>query len=95
MNISLTPDIEQALTEEARKLGTTPEQLVLDSLRQRFVPLKATPPAAGQETLAGFLREHLGVLHSSEHTRGGARMSEDSGKKFAAGLMERHRKRRQ
>jgi len=41
----------------------------------------------GQETLVDFLREDIGVLHSSEHISGGARMSEDNGKKFAAGLV--------
>jgi hypothetical protein len=37
MILALTSDIEQALVEEAHKLGTTPEQLALDSLRERFV----------------------------------------------------------
>ena len=44
MIIKLTPDIEQALAEEARKLGTTPEQLAVDSLRERFVGREAPPP---------------------------------------------------
>ena len=38
MIITLTPDIEQALADQAHKLGTTPEQLALDSLRERFAP---------------------------------------------------------
>ena len=37
MIITLTPDIEQALTAEAQKRGRTPEQLALDSLRERFL----------------------------------------------------------
>jgi len=93
MIITLTPDIEQALAAEARKLGRTPEQLALDSLRERFLsPESEWPPA--QATLADFLRGHLGVLHSSEHVPGGARLSENSGQKFAAGLAaQRHQKR--
>jgi len=88
MIIELPPDIEQALAEEARKLGTTPEQLAVDSLRECFVGREAPPfPAKEPETLAHFLRGHLGVLHSSEHVPGGARMSEASGKKFTAGLL--------
>ena len=87
MVISLTPDIEAALTDEARERGTTPESLALDSLRERFI---STPPsespAAGEETLADFLRGHIGVLHSSEQVPGGARMSENCGEKFAAGV---------
>jgi hypothetical protein len=96
MIIKLTPDIEQALADEARKLGTTPEQLALDSLRERFVGRAAPPsPAKEPETLADFLRGHLGVLHSSEHVPGGARMSEASGKKFTAGLLAQRQQRRQ
>jgi prevent-host-death family protein len=37
-------------------------------------------------TLADFLQGYVGVLHSSEYVPGGARMSEDSGRKFAEGL---------
>ena len=37
-------------------------------------------------TLADFLQGYVGVLHSSEYTPDGARMSEDSGRKFAEGL---------
>jgi hypothetical protein len=87
MIITLTPDIEQALAAEARKLGLTPEQLALDSLRKRFVSPESDRPSAGEQaTLADFLRGHLGVLHSSEYVPGGARLSENSGQKFAAGL---------
>ena len=80
MIISLTPDIEQALAVEARKLGLTPGQLALDSLRERFLsPERDRPPATTQATLADFLRGHIGVLHSSEHVPGGARLSENRG----------------
>lgn len=96
MIITLTPDIEQALAEEARKLGITPQQLALDSLRKRFIPPEPpASPAGSQETLADFLREPLGVLHSSEHIPGGARMSGASGKTFAAGLVAQRQKGRQ
>jgi hypothetical protein len=95
MIITLTPDIEQALAAEAHKLGRTPEQLALDSLRERFLsPDGDLSPKGEQATLADFLRGHLGVLHSSEYVPGGARLSEHSGRKFAAGLAApRHQKR--
>ena len=94
MIITLTPDIEKALAEQAPKLGTTPEELALDSLRERFVfHVSPAIPTAEQNTLADFLGSHIGVLHSSEHIAGGARISEDSGKKFAAGLVEQRRQR--
>ena len=95
MIITLTPDIEQALAAEARKLGLTPEQLALDSLRERFLsPESAMPPAEKPATLADFLRGHLGVLHSSEHVPGGAHLSENSGRKFAAGLAAQRQQKR-
>jgi hypothetical protein len=95
MIIILTPDIEQALATEARKLGLTPEQLALDSLRERFLSPESTRlPAEEPATLADFLRGHLGVLHSSEHVPGGARLSENSGRKFAAGLAAQRQQKR-
>jgi hypothetical protein len=38
MVITLTPQLEAALTEQARRLGVTPESLALDALRERFLP---------------------------------------------------------
>lgn len=88
MIITLTPDIEQALAAEAHKLGRTPEQLALDSLRERFLsPGRDLSLRGEQVTLADFLYSHLGILHSSEHVPGGARLSEESGRKFAAALI--------
>ena len=95
MIITLTPDIEQALAAEARKLGRTPEQLALDSLRERFLsPESDLSPGGEQATLADFLCGHLGVLRSSEYVPGGARLSEDSGRKFAAALITRRQQQR-
>ncbi len=96
--ITLPPDIEGPLAEEARRQGTTPELLALDSLRERFAPSSVTEAAPEESekegTLADFLSGYIGVLHSSEHVAGGARMSEDSGKKFAAGMVKRRQERR-
>ena len=87
MNVTLTPEIERALTEQAWRLGITPEQLVIDSLREHLATTTDTPTEAG-DSLADLLQEHIGVLHSGKRVPGGARMSESSGRKFAAGLME-------
>ncbi len=43
MTITLTPEIENAIAEQARQKGTPPEQLALDGLRTLFVPAKLTP----------------------------------------------------
>jgi hypothetical protein len=93
--ITLTPDIERALAEQASRLGTTPERLAIDSLREHLtMPLSQSRPSDTAETLADLLHEHIGVLHSGDFIPGGARMSEDSGQKFAAGLMEQHRQKK-
>jgi hypothetical protein len=89
MTISLTPEVEQALAEAARRQGTTPELLALDCLREHFVSAAASPTAAAPEgTLADFLAGHIGVLSSTELVPGGAHFSEDTGAKFAAGLVQ-------
>jgi len=95
MIIPVTPDIEKALAEEAHRLGTTPERLALDSLRERFVLAGPVPPAEAEGRLADFLGGYIGLLHSSEHIPGGGRLSEDCGKKFAASLLAQREKGRQ
>ncbi len=82
---------ERGLTKQAHKIGTTPEPLVLDSLRQRFLSSESEEEPAGEEprTLADSLDGYSGVLHSSEHVPGGAAMSEKSGEKFAANLIRK------
>lgn len=45
MTITLTPEIETAVTEQARQQGITPEQLALDGLRYLF----ATPEPSEEE----------------------------------------------
>ena len=93
LTLTLTPDIEQALAEEAGDQGTTPELLALDSLRQRFVARRASErPSFEAASLAELLDGHLGTLHSSEEVPGGARMSEDGGGRFAAGMVEKRRR---
>jgi hypothetical protein len=45
-------------------------------------------PDEATVSLADFLRSSIGVLHSSEHIAGGARMSEAPGETFAKALVE-------
>jgi hypothetical protein len=90
MTITLTPDIARVLTEHARRQGTTPERIARECLRERFLPSIMTEiPPTDQGTLADLLADHIGVISSSEHVPGGAQMSENTGKKFSAGLMKK------
>lgn len=57
-SITLPPDLEDSLAEEARRLGTTPELLALESLRRQFAP-KSTANAPG-ESLFDFLSGYVG-----------------------------------
>jgi hypothetical protein len=88
MQITLTSEIENALTKQAQKAGKTPEQLALDLLHEQLAKLQLIQPT-DQGTLADFLAGYIGVISSSEHRPGGAGLSEDTGKRFAALLTKR------
>lgn len=95
MDIAVPSELEHVLIAEAQRLGTTPESLAVDSLRERFASstLSEVSPT-NQATLADFLGEAIGSLHSSEIVPGGAQMSAGSGKKFAAGMLKKRQQRR-
>ena len=44
MGITLTPDLEKAIAEQARQQGTTVESLALQALREQFLTLPAVQP---------------------------------------------------
>jgi hypothetical protein len=93
--ITIPPEIEGPLAEEARLRGTTPELLALDCLRREFVPPKANGPENSAANLAEYLRDFIGVIQSDERVPGGAQMSTESSKKFSRILRERVQNRRQ
>jgi hypothetical protein len=85
MVIRLTSDIETALSREAKRRGTTPERLALDSLGKLF---PATEPAADSEkgaSLYDFLSGYIGTVEGT-----GEALSEDCGRRFAEGLVAKH-----
>lgn len=49
MTITLTPEIERALAEQARAQAIAPETLALDSLREKFVSDRQ--PASGPDLI--------------------------------------------
>jgi hypothetical protein len=64
--ITLPAEIEGPLAEEARRRGTTPERLALDTLRLRFIPLGALPSDQPLESnLADFLAGYVGLVEGS------------------------------
>jgi len=91
ITITLPPELEQAVTERAQNQGTTPELLVLDRLREQFLP--ALPPEELPEgaTMADFLADFIGCIDSGEIVPGGAQMSKDIGKKFTQDMVEKRK----
>lgn len=81
--ITLPPDLEERLAEEARRQGTSPELLALDSLRKLFVPA-ANGGAAGSDTLWDFLSGYIGTVSGSAEA-----FSENCGQRFTDSLVEK------
>ncbi|HEX6748225.1 MAG TPA: hypothetical protein VF092_13095 [Longimicrobium sp.] len=88
MSIHLSPELESRLAEEAEARGTTPDLLAEQVLR-KHLPAGPDPEVEPGKSLADRLKDFIGVLHSSEHVPGGARMSERTGEQFAAGMLEK------
>ncbi len=84
--IILPPDLEQVLTAEADKRGTTSELLALDSLRQLFAPLQTTGGKKEDKTLFDFLSGYIGTVSGTPEA-----LSKDCGRHFADGLVEKKR----
>jgi hypothetical protein len=85
--ITLPPEVEGPLMEEARRKGTTPELLAIDCLRKLFTPSpKSTTPAEG-ETLFAFLADYAGTVSGTTEP-----LSETCGQRFAQGLIEKQQR---
>jgi hypothetical protein len=89
ITITLPPELEQTLTEKAREQGTTPELLAIDSLQKIYAPPSVSIEAEG-ETLADYWADYIGTIDSREVVPGGAHLSENTGRKFAELLREKH-----
>jgi hypothetical protein len=83
--ITLTPEIEGPLAEEARRRGTTAETLALESLRRLFAPADALKGSPGGETLFDFLADHMGTISGTTEA-----LSEKCGGRFADAMVEKH-----
>jgi len=85
MTITLPPDIEGQLVEQALKQGTTPERLALDSHRTLFLPAAGEGQQA-EETLFDFLSGYVGTINGTTEA-----LSEDCGQRFTEGMMDKQR----
>lgn len=88
MQLTLSPEVEHALSAHALLYGMTPEALALKALRERFVAYAPDQPTPEQENLLDFLDGFIGVL-CAEPMEGKAVMSEQTGKAFTRLLAEK------
>lgn len=84
MNITLPPEIEGPLAEQARQCGTTPESLAVETLRRAFVPPGAEEPPASERTLHDRLVSYIGAIEGT-----GENLSENCGDQFTDYLVEK------
>ncbi len=83
MKLTIPADIESAISKQAELKHQVPEDLALDTLRERFMPnLQPDDPSA---SLADFLADHIGVVSSGELAGGG--MSDKCGDSFTDALL--------
>lgn len=85
--ITLPPDIEGPLREEARKQGKTLEEVVIERLRKALpTEEKTIPEAATERTLFDRLAGHIGIVEGT-----GEAWSENCDEKFTDGLVEKQK----
>ncbi len=95
INIILPPDLEQAVTHQAQRQGTSPELYLLNDLRQRYLAQESpAPPSQEAQSMAEYLGDFVGCIDSREVFPEGSHLSEDSGRKFAELLAEKRRQRK-
>lgn len=66
MTITLGPELEAALHEEAQRQGVAPDILVLNALRERFLSVPAIQPQDEWERRLVGLAKNCGVSLSNE-----------------------------
>jgi len=84
--ITLPSDLEDRLTEEAQRRGTTPELLAVDTLRKAFEPIEAANGEPAAKNLCEFLGSYVGAVEGT-----GEALSEDPGRHFTDYLVEKHK----
>jgi len=85
MVIRLTPDIETALEQQAKRQGTTPERLALEALGSMFLQPSSPESSAEKATLFDFLSGYIGTVEGT-----GEALSENCGQHFSEGLVAKH-----
>ena len=82
--INLPPEIDGPLVDEARRRGTTPELLAIESLRRLFA---CAPAPDESETLLDYLGDYVASIDGSD-----GNPARKSGKIFEEAMVEKHRR---
>lgn len=92
VKITLTSELEKAVTEEATRKGTTAELLTLDVLQQRFLSQPSTKHLANGGTLADALGDYIGAVDTRGKHPDGSSLSEKTGQRFGQLMAEKHKR---
>ncbi len=90
MTITLTPEIERALTARANQQGTTPELLALHDLQELYAEAPAPDPFEGK-SLADVLAGHIGTVNSRENNGDQPSQLSNDKKSFPDYLVEKRK----
>ena len=82
--INLPPEIDGPLADEARRRGTTPELLAIESLRRLFA---CSPPPDETDTLLDYLGDYVASVEGSSEIP-----ARESGKIFEEAMVDKHRR---
>ena len=82
--INLPPEIDGPLVDEARRRGTTPELLAIESLRRLFA---CAPAPDESETLLDYLGDYVASIDGGDGTS-----ARKSGKIFEEAMVDKHRR---
>ncbi len=82
--ILLPQDLENAITEEARRRGMAPETLAVDGLRRLFAPGEPSGPHADQGCLLDFLAGYTGSIDGTSEA-----FSEECGSRFTDAVADK------
>ncbi|HEY2410663.1 MAG TPA: hypothetical protein VGI40_00390 [Pirellulaceae bacterium] len=82
--------MELALENEAVRRGTTPQMLALKIIESQL-PAASIEESAKVQTLYDFLKPHLDSLPEPPPDAPQTNYSQDTGRKFAEAMVEKHR----
>ncbi len=86
MSIDLTPDLESALADAARRQGTTSDLLAEAYLRERLDVRRHEGSRPESKSLADFLAGYVGVIGDAAGAGEENNRAEDTGRRFAEAL---------